>query len=284
MSVPVELCAAGLSYPESPRWHNGRLWVSDVHAFAVKSIGRAGDTRVEVDLPGRPAGLGFLPDGRLLIAGALDRRLWAWDGTRLDLVADLARWTSGLLNDMAVDSRGRAFIGDTGFNLMAGEPARAGRVLLVDATTAIPHPRVLADDVCFPNGAAISDDGRRYWLCETIAQRVSVFDLDADAVPTARRVLIELPDLCDGLCLDANGSVWVALLRRGEFWHVTASGEVDRVVAADGRLAVACVLGGSTRTDLYLCSADTTMNELAQGRSRGLIHVLPVPVPGAGRP
>ncbi|WP_432937365.1 SMP-30/gluconolactonase/LRE family protein [Kribbella sp. CA-253562] len=271
------LLSGDLTYPESPRWHDGKLWLSDVHAYAVKTVDASGRVEHVVDVPGRPAGLGFLPDGRLLIASALDRKLWTYDGTTLGLAADLSPITRGLLNDMVVDQQGRAYVGDTGFDLMAGDEPRPGQIILYSEGGA----RVVDRDVMFPNGAAT--DGRRYWVAETVAQRVSVFDVTPAGDLAGRRTLVELPDLPDGLCLDVEGAVWVALLRRGEFWRVLADGTVSAKVSAEGRLAVACTLGGPDRRTLYLCSAATTMAELALGRSTGLVHTLAA-VPGAGRP
>lgn len=278
-AVTPTLLTDAVRYPESPRWHDDRLWFSDVHAYAVKTVDLAGDVSTVVEVPGRPAGLGFLPDGRLLVASALDRKLWIWDGEELALAADLSAHTSGLLNDMVVDGSGRAFVGDTGFNLMAGESPRPGQVLVYDAG----RVGVATADVEFPNGAVLSPDGRRYWVCETSAQRVSTFDVAPDGTLSGKRVLIELPDWPDGLCLDRDGAVWVALLRLGEFWRVLPDGSVATKLSADGRLAVACVLGDHDRRTLFLCSADTTMAELARGHSAGLIHTRPA-LPGAGWP
>ena len=277
--VPVLLTDQAV-YPESPRWRDGRLWFSDVHDYAVKSVDTSGVVRTEVEVAGRPAGLGFLPDGRLLVAGALDRTLRIWDGHRLALAADLSELAIGLLNDMVVDGWGRAFVGDTGFNLMAGEAPRPGQVL------AFHRGKVWAAsaDVEFPNGAAISPDGRRYWVAETSAQRIAEFDLTPDGTLVNKRVVIELPDLPDGLCLDADGALWVALLRRGEFWRVRADGEAATTLSAGGRLAVACTFGGDDRRTLFLCSAATTMAELARGHSAGLIHTTRPALPGAGWP
>lgn len=271
-------------YPESPRWHDGLLWFSDVHDYAVKTVDSAGSVEHVVHVPGRPAGLGFLPDGRLLVAGGLDRCLWAWDGADLRLVADLSGLALGLLNDMVVDSLGRAFVGDTGFNLMAGEPRRAGQVILVDTGRSPVEPRVVSSQVWFPNGAVVSEDLRHYWVAESAADRVSRFDLGADGTLSRRTTVIEFPEMPDGMCLDSDGHLWVAMLRQGEFWRVTPEGTVREKVGADGRLAVACTFGGEARRTLFLCSAATTMADLAHGRSAGLIHAWSGSASGAGFP
>jgi sugar lactone lactonase YvrE len=167
---------------------------------------------------------------------------------------------------------------------MAGDEPRPGQVVLYEESAAPDERvRVVSTEVIFPNGAAISPDGTRYWVAETAANRVSVFDIGPEGALTDRRTLVDLPDMPDGLCLDAEGAVWVALLRLGEFWRVLTDGTVDTRLSADGRLAVACVLGGPDRTTLFLCSADTTMDDLAHGRSSGLVHTISA-VTGAGWP
>lgn len=271
-------------YPESPRWREGLLWFSDVHDYAVKTVDSGGSVERVVGVSGRPAGLGFLPDGRLLVAGGLDRCLWVWNGTDLRLVADLSSLARGLLNDMVVDSLGRAFVGDTGFNLMSGETRRKGQVIMVDVGKTSIEPRVVSSDVWFPNGAAVSEDLQDYWVAESAANRVSRFGLDADGSLGGRTTVIELPDMPDGMCLDSDGYLWVALLRRGQFWRVAPQGSVREKVSADGRLAVACTFGGEGRSTLFLCSAATTMTDLAQGRSAGLIHAHGTSTSGAGFP
>ncbi|MGW4029501.1 SMP-30/gluconolactonase/LRE family protein [Streptomyces sp. NPDC004838] len=285
-SAPAPLrLGEDIVYPESPRWRDGALWFSDVHDYAVKRATADGTVHTVVKVPGRPAGLGFLPDGRLLIAGALDRCLWTWDGKDLALAADLSGLTRGLLNDMVVDGDGRAFVGDTGFDLMAGEDPRPGQVILAveDPRTREFRTRVVTRDVVFPNGAAVSPDGRAYWVAETAARRVSRFRVTADGDLVERSTFAELPDMPDGLCLDATGALWVALLRRGEFRRIGADGTTTDIVSADGRLAVACTLGGPDRRTLFLCSAATTMADLARGVSSGRIHTLGA-APGAGWP
>lgn len=273
-----------LRYPESPRWRGGLLWVSDVHDYAVKAIDADGQVLCAVDVPGRPAGLGFLPDGSLLIASAIDRRLSVWDGERLRTLIELDEQVFGPLNDMVVDEHGRAYVGAVGFNLVAAEPPTPGHVVLVDTRESRPQARIAAEDVCFPNGAAVTADGCDYWVADSGANTVRRYAIEGDGALTRTATAVDLPDIPDGLCLDAAGGLWVALLRRGEFWHIDAAGEHDETIDANGRLAVACHLGGPRRDELILCSAETTMTALARGRSRGFVHHRPATTPGAGRP
>lgn len=271
-------------YPESPRWRDGLLWFSDVHDYAIKTVNADGKVAVVTQVPGRPAGLGFLPDGRLLVASALDQLLSVWDGQQLTALVDLSSVSLGLLNDMVVDGQGRAFVGDTGYNLMAGETARPGQIISVEiGPDDAPRVRVVANDVMFPNGAAINSDGTTLWLAESTADQVSRFAVGADGSLT-RTFSYSVPDFPDGLCLDVDDGIWVALLKRGEFHHLRPDGSTDQILQARGQLAVACTLGGPDRQTLYACSADTTMAELAKGISTGLVSEFSVNTPGAGFP
>lgn len=271
-----------IRFGESPRWHDGRLWFSDVHDYQVKALDLDGALQTIATAPGRPAGLGFMPDGRVLLATALDQKLW-WvsAGGDLTLAADLGDLAQGPLNDMVVDGRGRAYVGDVGFDMARGETPRPGRVILF---TAAAGARVVADDVMFPNGCAVSQDGARYVVAETFANRVTEFAVAADATLTDRRVLAELDGPPDGLCLDADGGVWVAQPLSGRYLHLDRTGEVDRELPSQAPFAVTCVLGGPARTTLFLSSAYTDLERLGKGDTTGRIDTVEVEVPGAGWP
>jgi sugar lactone lactonase YvrE len=271
---------AGIKFAESPRWHEGRLWFSDVHDYAVKCVDPDGRVTQVAEVPGRPAGMGFLPDGRLLLATALDRKLVTVDTDRGELteVADLSALAQGTLNDMVVDQAGRAYVGDVGFQFGKEEP-RPGRVILWAEDGG---PRVAVEDTVFPNGCAV--DGGRYVLAETLARRVSEFTVAADGTLTDRRVLAELDDPPDGLCLDAEGCVWVAQPEEGRYLRLTREGSVDRIVASAWPFAVTCVLGGEDGRTLFLSSAETDLQRLPKGESDGRIDTLRVEVGRGGRP
>jgi sugar lactone lactonase YvrE len=270
----------GIKFAESPRWHAGRLWFSDVHDYAVKSVDLDGRVERVAEVPGRPAGLGFLPEGRMLLATALDRKLLVVDpetGTTSE-VADLSDLAIGTLNDMVVDPAGRAYVGDVGFQF-GKEPPRPGRVIL---WTAAEGARVAAEETTFPNGCAVDDE--RYVLAETLARRVSEFTVAADGTLGERRVLAELDDPPDGLCLDAEGGVWVAQPEESRYLHLDRDGAVTRIVPSASPFAVTCVLGGEDGRTLFLSSADTDLKRLPQGDTDGRIDTLRVEVPRGGRP
>lgn len=273
--------ASGLRFAESPRWHAGRLWFSDVHDYTLKTVGLDGEVEVVAEVPGRPAGLGVLPDGRVLMATALDAKLWAVaaEGSVTE-VADLSHLAKGLLNDMVVDGEGRAYVGDTGFNIADGEEPRPGRVILWrDGGDAA----VAAEEVVFPNGCVVTPDGR-YLVNETLADRITSYAVDDDGTLSDRRVFAPTSSAPDGLCLDAEGAVWAGLPLEGAFVRVHEGGAVERRVESAAPFAVACALGGEDRRTLFLCSAYTDLPRLGKGDTTGRIDTLEVDVPGAGWP
>lgn len=277
-----QLAGEDIAFPESPRWHEDRLWFSDVYDFKLKAVDLDGNLEVIAEVPGRPSGLGVLPDGRMLMATGVERKVHAVsaDG-QITEVADLSSLATGFLNDMVVDAEGRAYVGDTGFNPASGEPFRPGRTWFV-----VPgeEPRVAAEDVHLHNGCAISPDGRTLYVAETFANRVTSFAIDADGRLADRAVHAELPSRPDGLCLDAEGALWVAMVQDGEFVRIDRSGVAVERIAGPAPFALACALGGPERRHLFLNSADTTMERLKEGDSVGRIDVVEVPVPGAGLP
>src|SRR3954447_23130143 len=214
----------GLSYLECPRWHEDRIWVSDFYTHQVLSAREDGsDLRVEAEVPGQPSGLGWLPDGRLLVISQHDNRLLRRepDGS-LVTHADLSAHVTGEPNDMVVDEQGGAFVGNFGFDLMAGAPVAPTVLLRVDPDGVV---TLVADDLWFPNGSVITDDGVLL-VDETFGNRVTAFDITADggltnrrvwaefgALPTTRVVGEALPQLVvapDGCCADAEAALWIA--------------------------------------------------------------------------
>jgi sugar lactone lactonase YvrE len=279
MSPEQTQLVSGVKFAESPRWHRGRLWFSDVHDYAVKCVDLEGNLTKVADAPGRPAGLGFLPDGRLLMATALDCKLSVVDpGGSVTEAADLSDLAGATLNDMVVDERGRAYVGDIGFRFGAEAP-RPGRVIL---WTEEEGARIAAEETTFPNGCAV--DGDRYVVAETLAKRITEFKIAADGTLGDRRVLAELDDPPDGLCLDAEGCVWVAQPEESRYLRLRRDGSVDRELASASPFAVTCVLGGEDGRTLFLSSADTDLQRLPKGESEGRIDTLVVDVPRAGCP
>lgn len=279
---PTTSFADGLTWPEAPRWRDGWLYVSDVHAFRLVRIAEDGAVETIAPVPGRPSGMGFMPDGRLLLATAVARDL-RWvnaDGT-LSLACDLTAITRSYLNDMVIDARGRAWVGDTGFVFGSGEPERPGALLVYDEAGGA---RIAASDIRFPNGMAITPDGGTLYLAETFGNCITAFDIGDDGALRNRRRHAALESSPDGLCLDADGHLWVPLLPAGEFHRVSPAGQVIERICFPGRRAIACTLGAEDRRTLYLCVSRIDDTDPKNPVRHGTVHACRVEVAGAGLP
>lgn len=297
MNREIRLVADGFTYLECPRWHQGRLWFSDFYTHAVYSVLPDGqELRKEVDVPAQPSGLGWLPDGRLLIVSMRDRKLLRReaDGT-LAVHADLSAHVGGHPNDMVVDAQGRAYVGEFGFDLMAGAPFEPANLLRVDPDGTV---HVAASDMYFPNGSVITDSGQLL-VNETFGNRISAFDIAADGSLTNRRVWAQfaptptereiekmLPQATigpDGCGLDAEGALWVADAIGGRVVRVREGGEiVDEIKVAQG--VFACMLGGADGKTLFLCEAPDFHEEARKAARESRLTAVDVAVGHAGRP
>jgi sugar lactone lactonase YvrE len=272
----------GLVFPEGPRWHDGELYFSDMHDRIVWSVDSSGKPRRIADVPQRPSGLGWLPDGTLQIVSMHDRRLLRLTTDGLAIAADLGAFAPGYINDMVIDRHGRAYVGNFGFDLDAGESAKPTVLLMVALDGGV---SIACEDVWFPNGAVITPDGKTLLLAETFAERITAFEIRDDGQLGDRRVFAGLPGLFpDGTCLDAEGGLWVACAGGNKVIRVVDGGKITNEIPLAGRHAYACMLGGGDRRDLYLCTAaDHRPGHIAASRS-GRIEVVRVEVPGAGLP
>lgn len=270
-----------LSFPEDPRWHDGRLWFSDMAACRVMTVDLNGTPETVVDVPGRPSGLGWLPDGPLLVVSMTDRRLLRFDRKEVALVADLSHLGPSYCNDMVVDAHGRAYVGHFGSDLLTEGTRAGGYIVLV---TPDGQARVVADQMAFPNGSVITPDGRTLIVGESGTARLTAFDIQRDGSLGRRRIWAALQGASpDGICLDAEGAVWVASPISAEVIRVCEGGEVtDRLPVATQ--AFACMLGGPDRRTLFILTAITFEHEQAAAQRAGRIQTVRVEVPGAGWP
>lgn len=278
-TTPRILVDGGL-YFEGPRWHRGRLWVSDTLARAVVSIGADGGVERQASFDDIPCGLGFMPDGDLVALTMFGRRLFRVADAGLEPYADLSGVAAGTIDDMVIDAEGRAYVGDLGFNLLEGPvTGPVGRLILVAGG----ESRVVAEGLHFPNGIAISEDGKILLVAETSGGTIAEFSVASDGSLTFVRRFgsIEEPD---GICLDRERAVWVASFKGDAFVRVDPRGNVVERIDTPGRRAIACVLGGADRRTLFAVTADTTSEDLLKGRSSSRIEMYDVKIPGAGFP
>jgi sugar lactone lactonase YvrE len=271
-----------VAFGEGPRWHDGRLFFSDMHSQRVLAVDLDGRAEEICRVPADPSGLGWLPDGRMLVVSMRDRRLLRLeaDGTLAE-VADLSKLAGFHCNDMVVDRRGRAYVGNFGWDLHGGGTPRPAELILV---TPDGDARVVADDLEFPNGSVITDDGRTLIVGETMGRRLTAFDVADDGSLSGRRVWAQLDRvLPDGIALDAEGAIWVASPISHGCFRVRAGGEITHKVEVATQ-AFACMLGGPERRDLFVCTAGSSQPEECAARRDGRIEVVAVDVPGAGLP
>ncbi len=268
----------GLGFLEGPRWRDGRLWFSDFVSRKVHTVDLDGNVADVVEVEHVPSGLGWLPDGRMLVVSMEDRRVLREDGGALALHADLSSDATYHCNDMVVDAQGRAYVGNFGFNYEAGEAPVGAKLMRVDLDGSA---RVAADELMFPNGTVITPDGRTMIVGESFGARLTAFDVADDATLSNRRVWAQFTEgrLPDGNCLDADGAIWVASPTTKEVLRVREGGEITDRVATGDREAIACMLGGDDRRTLFVLAST-----LAREPGSGAISTVTVDVPGAGLP
>jgi sugar lactone lactonase YvrE len=273
----VELLAEGIAMGESPRWHGGRLWLSDWGSGVILAVTAAGETEVAARIPAMPFCFDFLPDGRLLVVSGQEARLLAgMPFGPLEPYADLSGLAAPPWNDIVVDGRGNAYVNAIGFGFGSPDAQYApGLLALVRPDGSVTR---VADDVAFPNGVAVSADNGTLILAESYGNRLSAWDIAADGTLSGRRVWAELGDgVPDGICVDAAGAVWYADVPNKRCVRVAEGGAVLDTVTLD-RGAFACMLGNRT---LYVVANEWGGIDSVSG---GQVLAVPAPEPGAGWP
>lgn len=273
--------AGDFCFGEGPRWFEDLVWFSDMLGEAVHTVTLDGQTST-LELPGHsPSGLGFCPDGALLIVSAEARQVLRYDGESVEIYADLTDVVPAALGDLVIDSHGTAFV---------GSQAREGGVIvrLDPGDTRAGGISVVAHDLDFPNGMALTPDGASLIVAESVARRLTSFTVDTDQKLTNRTVFADgLAGPPDGICLDAAGGVWVALTLAHEFVRIVSdNGDAhvtDRIDIGD-RAAIACALGGPEDRTLFLVSAADAYPQRLLGTRLGRLEATTVDVPAAAQP
>ena len=270
----------GLCFGEGPRWREQHLWLSDMHAQQVLRVSPSGEREVVVTLPDdQPSGLGWLPNGDLLIVAMTQRALLRYDGQALTKHADLSNLASWYCNDMVVDGQGRAYVGNFGFDLHNRAPISSAELILVEADG---NARVVDDDVLFPNGCVITPDDKTLIVGETFGNRLTAFDITADGSLTNKRLWAQLPDKAvpDGICLDADGGIWSASPTTNDCIRQVEGGEIThRIELEQG--AFACMIGDE---NLYILTSGSSDPAQCKQNKDARVEVFPAPFAAAGRP
>lgn len=277
-TVSTDTIADGLTFPEGARWHDGALWFSDMHAHQVLRLEPGAEPEIVAEVPECPSGLGFLPDGRLLVVSMHDRRVLRLDPDGLHEHADLHELAPWHCNDMAVDALGRAYIGNFGDASAPPDPPAPTVLIAVEPSG---QARIVAEALMFPNGIAVSDGGGTLIVAETrsVPGRLTAFTIGADGGLADRRVLTEFAEgeLPDGLAVDADGGIWVAMPFSDEVVRVDAAGAVTERISIGSPYAVA--LGGPDGRELFVCTAPSWRPEEAERLRGGAIKRIRVTIP-----
>jgi sugar lactone lactonase YvrE len=274
-----QMLMTGITFGESPRWHDGRLWFADWGAQELIAVDLEGRSEVVVRVPSFPFCVDWLPDGRLLIVSARDRLLLRRepDGS-LATHADLSGLSYYPWNEIVVDGRGTAYVNNIGFDFPCGEFA-PGAVALLAPDGSV---RRVADGVAFPNGMAVTPDNSTLIVAESYANKLTAFDIVEDGGLSNRRVWADLGDgVPDGLCLDAEGAVWYADVPNKRCVRVREGGEVLQTIDLD-RGCFACMLGGPDGKTLFLVTQEWRGMESAADEEERTGQILTAPAPAAG--
>jgi len=276
--VTMTTLANGFAFLEGPRWHDGALFVSDMHDEAVFRIALDGTRTKVADIPHRPSGLGWLPDGSMLIVSMMDKKLLrrGTDGSLIEH-ADLSQLVPRRINDMVVAPDGTAYVGNFGFLFDEGE--KPTPTVLVRVTSQ-GQARAVADGLMFPNGCVITPDDKTLIVAETYGAKLTAFDIAANGDLSGRRNWAELGDgaVPDGICLDAAGAIWVASPTTNEVVRLVEGGEVTDRIKTD-QPAIACTLGGLDGHTLFVLSAPSTDREVCREKRCARIDTLKVNIP-----
>lgn len=288
----------GYTYLEGPRWHDGKLWFVDFYTYGVYCVGDDGAAEKVVHIEQQPSGLGWLPDGRMLVVSMKDRKVMRQerDGS-LVVHADIWDKCGGHANDMVVAPSGNAYVGNFGFDLMG----RAGHE---DASLVLVRPagtsQIVADGLAFPNGMVVRPGEKKLIVNELFGNRISQFDIKPDGTLGPRRDFASFGELGDepnvglrlerakiipdGLALDAEGAVWFADTINRRAVRAAEGGELLDVndTAPEGIFAVA--LGGDDGKTLFLCAAPDWDEGARKAAREGRMLAVKVDVPHAGTP
>ena len=277
----MEPLLQGLVFPEGPRWHDGKLWFSDMHAHQVRTVDLSGQAEDVVEVPTWPSGLGWLPDNSLLIVSMTDRKILRHVTRKLEVHADISHLASYYCNDMVVDGNGRAYVGNFGFDLFAGSAQKSAELVLVEQDGTA---RIAATGLDFPNGSVITPDRRTLIVGESLGHRLTAFHIEEDGSLINQSVWAELADAVpDGIALDAENGLWVASPLTRELLYVEQGGRLAERIKCDS-MPIACALGGVARKTLFVLLAESINPDECRAKESARIDVMEVAVAGAGWP
>lgn len=276
----MQILIDDLCFGEGPRWRDQHLWLADMHDQCVHKISPDGADEIILRLPDdQPSGLGWLPNGDMLIVGMTKRQILRFDGSNLHLHADLSTLASWYCNDMVVDTSGRAYVGNFGFDIHQGAKPTAAEIICVEPNG---DARVVDDNVMFPNGTVITPDGKTLIVGETFASRLTAFDIEDNGNLSNKRLWAKLPKgtVPDGICLDAGGGIWSASPTSNNCIRQVEGGKITHRIELS-RSAFACMIGADT---LYILTSTSSIPSECTANRDARVECFRSPFAAAGLP
>ena len=299
----------GLYFGEGPRWHENKLWFSDFYSHKVMTLDENNSLETVCEVPSQPSGLGWLPNGDLLIVSMLDRKILKFSEGSISVHADLSEYVEHKCNDMVVSRDGTAYVGNFGMG-DAGESMNSTHLMIVKSDgTVLKGP----DNLLFPNGTVITEDGKKLIVAETLGAKLTSFDIEdngelinrklwARTSPLFSLLIIKFLSLLgfdlskvdfsrysknlhvpDGICLDEKNGIWIASPTSKAVVRIEKGGNITDIISTP-KGAFACMLGGKDRKTLYVIISNSSDPEEAQASPEGEIHSIEVEIPGVGKP
>ena len=273
----------GLKFVKSPRWIDQKLLFLDIHDRCIKTADLNGTVEIVATLPFVPGGFGVLADGGLMVGDALHRKIYRWASAEPKLMADLSNVTGCCLSDGILDGRGGMYVGDVGFDFLDPlvDPVSNGVIVYIDADG---KTSVVAGDLFFPNGMAITPDNSTFIVAETFGHRLTAFEIEKDGSLKNRRVwaMLQVDIKPIGMCLDRDGAIWVASSGPWAL-RVREGGEIDQQITTK-RPVFATMLGGPERRHLFMCTSASQDPVITRQVPNATIDVVEVETPGIGLP
>jgi sugar lactone lactonase YvrE len=281
----LEIVASGFAFAEGPRWHDGAVYVSDIHDDAVKRVSLDGEVTTVAQLPGSPISIGFSSDGTLLVSALSMGCIWAVDHDgKAQVRNDLSSVAPHNFGDIVIDHLGRIYIANQGFDYTQGIPDTIDSpIFLLDTDGST---RQVASGLNYANGLALLPGGGTLIVAETFGHRLVAFDVASDGSLSNERVAVQFDDGArpDGICCDAEGGIWSANAGSHEVVRATLDGSITHRVTTGEHLAIGCILGGSDGGDLFVTTASTPVRDAARLTRNSALWRTRAPAPAGGRP
>ncbi len=290
VQMKTSVLTDNVKFPEGPRWHAGKLWFSDYGTRQIMNVDLQGNVLTLLELPDMAPAFGWTPMGRLILVSPRAGRLLRLDDSELVAFADLSGVAPYGCGELVIDAQGRAYTGSAGYDIFKFGPGyqadpKFGPLVLV---TPDGSARIVADGMAFPNGMVITPDGQTLIVAESHANRLTAFTIESDGSLSHRRVWAQFDQgplehrmNPDGMCLDAEGAVWVASPVTKEVIRVREGAEITQRIPVD-TFPLACMLGGPERRTLFITT--TEILNPWDSNVRGRIETTQVDIPGAGLP